>query len=73
MDGQDMEGRKPGKKQMVKDKLGGSGVEGEGWIYYDNKVIRVPSYLDLVRRSWLTCVIVEPWHSGGGRQLGKVY
>lgn len=37
VDGQDMEGRKPGKKQAVKDKLGGSGVEGEGWIYYDNK------------------------------------
>lgn len=37
VDGQDMEGRKPGKKQVVKDKLGGSGVEGEGWIYYDNK------------------------------------
>lgn len=38
MDGQDTEGRKPGKKQAIKDKLGGSGVEGEGWIYYDNKV-----------------------------------
>lgn len=37
VDGQDMEGRKLGKKQAVKDKLGGSGVEGEGWIYYDNK------------------------------------
>lgn len=38
VDGHDMEGRKHGKKQIVKDKLGGSGVEGEGWIYYDNKV-----------------------------------
>lgn len=38
VDGQDTEGRKPGKKQAIKDKLGGSGVEGEGWIYYDNKV-----------------------------------
>jgi len=37
VDGQDMEGRKHGKKQAVKDKFGGSGVEGEGWIYYDNK------------------------------------
>ena len=39
VDGQDQEGRKQGgRKQAVKDKLGGSGVEGEGWIYYDNKV-----------------------------------
>ena len=46
VDGQDMEGRKPGKKQAVKDKLGGSGVEGEGWIYYDNKVCRAFSYVN---------------------------
>jgi hypothetical protein len=37
VDGQDQEGRKPGKKQAVKDKLGGNGEEGQGWIYYDNK------------------------------------
>lgn len=71
VDGQDMEGRKQGKKQAVKDKLGGSGVEGEGWIYYDNKVCRALSYLSVgeaakanLRGSGITVL-------GRGRTVGE--
>ena len=45
VDGQDTEGKKHGKKQVVKDKLGGSGVVGEGWIYYDNKVCMMATHV----------------------------
>jgi len=37
VEGADGHGKKS-KGQEVKDKLGGSGEVGQGWVYYDNQV-----------------------------------